>query len=200
MIELFAMLNPKSINLNGSSSSSLIENTDLCGILASLDEIHSWYIYSMIEQRRTYNMSLLHAHFKQVVLQEMLARRFKSKLLKPSEFAEGVTKAAIYAHFHHKGKCGACSGLGLIGRSKCKKCDGGGSKEYSHSEKVNYAFPMRTDVSRKWYQKSCVHYDQIIVSELYEIRQDLLRSLAKVKSQALQYRRDEVNEALFDEF
>lgn len=198
MIELFAKLNAKSISQNGGSASPLIEISDLCGVLASLDDVHSWYIYAMIDQRRSYNMSLLHTHFEQLVLQEMIARKFKSKKLSPREFTEGVTKAVIYAHFHHKGKCRACAGQGRKGAEKCKKCDGKGTQEYTRSEKINYGFPMRTDLSRKWYEGSCEHYDQLIESELAQIRDDLITGIKKIKHQALQYRREE-NEDLFDE-
>ena len=198
MLEIFAKLNAKRINQNGGSSKPLIEITDLCGVLASLSDIHSWYIYSMIEQRRSYNMELLHIYFEQVVLQEMIQRKFKSRKLSPVEFSKGVTKAAIYAHFQHKGKCGACNGVGRIGSTKCKKCDGKGSQDYTRTEKINYGFPMRHDLTRKWYQQSCEHYDQLIESHLLEIRDDLAKSLSKIKSQARQYRREE-NEELFDD-
>ncbi|WP_111860945.1 hypothetical protein [Acinetobacter sp. CFCC 10889] len=199
MIELFARLNPKSINQVGSTSTPLIEITDLCGVLAKLGEQHSWYIYAMIEQRRSYNMDLLHKYCQQVILQEMLLRKFKSKLVKPSEFAYGITKAVIYSHFHSKGKCPKCNGLGRIGTKKCEKCEGSGNKEYSHEEKVSYGFPMRKDLSRQWYRQSCNHYDQFVECLLIELRNDLFFELDIIKKQALQYKRDEENADLFDD-
>ena len=199
MLELFARLNPKRINQVGSTSTPLIEITDLCGVLAKLDDQHSWYIYAMIEQRRSYNMDLLHKYCQQLILQEMLLRKFKSRLVMPNEFAYGITKAVIYSHFHSKGKCSKCNGLGRIGTKKCEKCEGKGFKEYTHAEKVTYGFPLRPDLSRKWYQQVCRSYDQFTESILIELRNDLISSLQSIKKQALQYKRDEESADLFDE-
>lgn len=198
MIELFAKLNPKRINQVGSTLTPLIETTDLCGVLANLEDQHSWYIYAMIDQRRSYNMELLHKYCQQLILQEMLLKKFKSKLVKPSEFAYGVTKAVIYSHFNSKGKCPKCNGLGRIGKKPCEKCDGKGFREYSHSEKICYGFPMRSDLSRQWYRQSCNYYDQFIESFLIELRNDLIAGLSTIKKQALQYKREEETD-LFDD-
>lgn len=199
MLELFAKLNAKRVNLNGGSAQALIDVSDLCGVLAALSDVHSWYIYAMIDQRRSYNMELLHKHFEQVVLQEMLNRKYTPEKVKPREFAEGVTKAVVYAHFHHKGKCKACNGLGRKGAEKCKKCEGKGSQSHTWSERVGYGFPLREDLSRKWYRISCGHYDQTIESELLKISDDLYQAIRKIKKQALQYRREE-SEDLFDDY
>lgn len=79
MLEQFARLNAKTASFKSSGNAPLLDVTDLCGVLASLPDQHSWYIYAMIEQRRAYNMELLHHYFKSLVLQEMRQRKFKSK-------------------------------------------------------------------------------------------------------------------------
>lgn len=198
MIEQFARLNAGTQTFNSSGHWPLLDEVDLCGILARLSDKHSWYVYAMIDQRRSYNMDLLHRYFTQVVLQEMLRKKYRSEKVKASEFAYGVTKAVIHAHFNPKGKCGYCNGIGRIGTSLCSKCLGSGVKMHNWSEKLNYGFPMRSDLSRKWYRVSCGYYDQFIESFLIEIRSDLIESLHQHKLIEKAYRR-EVNECLFDE-
>ena len=198
MLEQFARLNAKTINLKPTGMLPLIDVTDLCGVLASLEDQHSWYIYAMIEQRRAYNMDLLHRYLQQLVMQETHNRGFKSKLLSSTDFAYGVTKATLYAHFHPKGKCKACNGLGFKAAEPCKKCEGSGTNEYNWSEKVEYGFPLRKDLTRKWYHQSCGYYDQFINSLLAEIRIDLHDALYRVKQQAKRFKREE-SAGLFDE-
>lgn len=199
MIEMFAKLNAKTISLTGGGG-QLIDVSDLCGVLASLEDRHSWYIYAMIEQRRAYNMELLHKHFQYLIIQEMRARKFyvKTKEITIADLAYGISRAVVYAHFHHKGKCKECNGIGKKGAEKCKKCEGKGSVVYGWAEKVNYGFPYRDDLNRKWYQSVCGHYDSYVESLLYEINLELVMALSRIKKQALQYRRAE-NESLFDE-
>lgn len=197
MLEQFAKLNAKTLNITaGSGIKPLLEITDLCGVLASLEDHHSWYVYAMIEQRRAYNMDLLHRYCQQIILQEMLKRKFKSKIITASEFAHGVTKAALYAHFHPKGKCKACNGLGFKAATRCEMCGGKGSREYNWSERVEYGFPMRKDLTRKWYLKSCSHYDRLVTSIMYEIQGDLIEKLTQIKRQAKAYRREENGDLL----
>lgn len=200
MLEQFAKLNAKTASFKSSGIAPLLDVTDLCGVLASLPEQHSWYIYAMIEQRRAYNMELLHKYFQGLVLQEMLKRKFKSKLVIPREFSYGVTKAVLNAHFHPRGKCKSCQALGKISSVKCTVCNGTGraSPEHSWADKVKYGFPLRTDLSRKWYQQSCGYYDQFLMSTLAQIQIDLDAALHKVRQQARQYQREE-NECLFDD-
>lgn len=198
MLEQFARLNAKTASFKSSGIAPLLDVTDLCGVLASLPEQHSWYIYAMIEQRRAYNMELLHKYFQGLVLQEMLKRKFKSKLVKAGEFSYGVTKAVLNAHFHPRGKCRSCQAIGKISSVKCTVCKGTGraSPEHSWADKVKYGFPMREDLSRKWYHQSCGYYDQFLTSTLAQIQIDLDAALYRVKQQARQYKH---NENLFDE-
>lgn len=198
MLEQFARLNAKTASFKPTGIAPLLEVTDLCGVLASLEDHHSWYIYAMIEQRRAYNMDLLHRYIQQIILQEMHSRNFASRLIDSKDFAYGVTKAALYAHFHPKGKCKACNGLGFKAATQCEKCRGKGSQEYGWAERVEYGFPTRKDLTRKWYQQSCKHYDSLVGSILAEIQQDLIDKLYRVKQQAQHYKRLE-NASLFDE-
>lgn len=200
MLEQFARLNAKTASFKSSGNAPLIDVADLCGVLASLPDQHSWYIYAMIEQRRAYNMELLHKYFQGLVLQEMLKRKFKSKLINHREFSYGVAKAVLNAHFHPRGKCKSCQAIGKISSVKCTVCNGTGraSPEHSWADKVKYGFPLRTDLSRKWYHQSCGHYDQLLASTLAQFQIDLIDELQKVKKQAKQYKREE-NENLFDE-
>lgn len=197
MLEQFARLNAKTASFKSSGIAPLLDVTDLCGVLASLDDYHGWYVYAMIEQRRAYNMELLHVHCQQLVIQEMRGRGYKSKLVTVKDFSYGVTKATLFAHFNPRGKCGACNGLGFKLAVKCVKCDGRGAKEHNWADKLSYGFPLREDLSRKWYAQSCGHYDRFINSLLIEIQQDLIDKLDRVKKQAKQYKRE--NESLLDE-
>lgn len=201
MLEQFARLNAKTASYKSSGIVPLLEVTDICGVLAQLPEHHSWYIYAQIEQRRAYNMDLLHRYFQQLVLQEMLIRKFKPKLIKPSEFAYGIAKAVLNEHFHPFGKCRSCQALGKISSVKCTVCNGTGRSKPDHSwsDKVKYGFPMRPDLSRKWYQQSCGHYDQFLKSTIATIQNDLVNALNRVKRQARQIKRAEENESLFDD-
>ncbi|MDC4361040.1 hypothetical protein NQ651_17805, partial [Acinetobacter baumannii] len=174
-----------------------LDKVDLCGVLASLEDHHAWYVYAMIDQRRSYNMELLHTYLMQVLLQEMLSRRFFPKKVKPSEFAYGVTKAVIYAHFHPKGKCRACNGFGKVGAKECDKCDGKGTKDHNWSERLEYGFPMKDGLTRSWYRIVCQPYDRFLESKLAEIQNDLHEKLSKLKKIEKSYRREE-NENLFD--
>lgn len=200
MLEQFARLNAKTASFKSSGNAPLLDVTDLCGVLASLPDQHSWYIYAMIEQRRAYNMELLHHYFKSLVLQEMRQRKFKSKKVESLDFAYGVTKAVLNAHFHPRGKCKSCQALGKISGVKCTVCNGTGraAPAQTWSEKVKYGFPLRKDLDRKWYHQSCGHYDQLLTSTLAQIQIDLESALQKVKRHAIQYRREE-NESLFDD-
>jgi len=198
MLEIFARLNAKTATFTSSGIKPLLEVSDLCGILAKLPEQHSWYIYAMVEQRRAYNMDLLHRYCQQLVLEEMRRREFKSKIIKQSDFAYGVTKAALYAHFHPKGKCKACNGIGYKAAKQCKKCEGGGSQWHNWADRVEYGFPLRKDLTRDWYRKSCQHYDNFVGSTLAEIQIDLMDKLKHIKTQERAYRREE-NVSLFDE-
>lgn len=198
MLEQFARLNAKSLSLKSSGLLPLLDVTDLCGVLASLPEQHSWYIYAMIDQRRSYNMEKLHVYCQQHVLQEMRSRGFKSRIIKHQDFAYGVTKAALYAHFHPKAKCSVCNGLGFKAAKQCEKCRGRGSIEYNWSERVAYGFNDRPDLTRKWYQQSCQHYDNFISSLIGEIRADLEIKLKQIKQQAVHYKYSD-NEELFSE-
>lgn len=201
MLEQFARLNAKTASFKSSGIAPLLDVTDLCGVLANLPEQHSWYIYAMIEQRRAYNMELLHKYCQGLVLQEMRTKKFKSKLVKPGEFAYGVTKAVLNAHFHPRPKCHTCQALGRISGVTCTVCKGTGRAPQDHSwaKKVQYGFPLRKDLSRKWYQQSCGHYDQFLTSVLAQIQIDLSDALARVKRQAREYQRQEENGNLFDE-
>lgn len=196
MLEQFARLNAKTTTFKSSGVMPLLDVSDLCGILASLQEQHSWYVYAMIDQRRSYNMEKLHVYCQQLVLQEMRSRGFKSRIINTQDFAYGVTKAALYAHFNPKSKCNACNGLGFKAASRCEKCNGRGSKEHSWAERVEYGFEMRKDLTRKWYQQSCQPYDNFIQSLIGEIQVDLCQQLERLKKQAIAYKRAE-NEELF---
>lgn len=184
MLEIFARLNAKGLVITGSGSKALIDIHDLCGILASLDEHHSWYVYALIEQRKSYNMDLLHRYCQQILLQEMNRRKFKSKIIKKDDCAYGITKAVLYGHFHSKGKCDACNGLGFKAKKRCIKCDGKGIASYKWAEKVSYGFPFRKDLTRKWYQSSCSTYDHYLQSILWEIHNEVAAKLSKVRRQA----------------
>ncbi|EOG9726789.1 hypothetical protein U2E72_13210 [Acinetobacter baumannii] len=197
MLEQFARLNAGTQSLVVSNKVPLLDTADLCGVLASLEDHHSWYVYAMIDQRRSYNMELLHTYLMQLLLQEMLLRRFYPKKVKPSEFAYGVTKAVIYAHFHPKGKCKACNGFGVVGAKPCVKCDGKGTKEHNWSERLEYGFPMHKGLTRSWYRIVCQPYDRFLESKLAEIQNDLHEKLLKLKKIEKAYRREE-NESLFD--
>lgn len=198
MLEQFARLNAKTASLKISGNLPLLDVTDLCGVLALLDEHHSWYIYAMIEQRRAYNMELLHKYIQQLVMQEMRKREFKSRKVKLMDFAYGVTKAALFAHFNPRGKCKVCNGLGFKAAKRCEHCNGKGTREYNWSEKVQYGFPNRRDLTRDWYRKSCGYYDQFIESILHEIAAELSEKLNKVRRQAIAYKRLE-SAVLFDD-
>jgi len=198
VIEQFARLNAGTQTFISNGQAPLLDKSDLCGVLANLSEKHSWYVYAMIDQRRSYNMDLLHRYFTQVILQEMLRKKYRSEKVSASEFAYGVTKAVVHAHFNPKGKCGYCNGIGRVGTSLCVKCTGSGVKVHNWSEKLNYGFPMRSDLTRKWYRVSCGYYDQFIESFLVEIHSELFESLRQLKLIEKQYRREE-NECLFDE-
>ena len=198
MLEQFARLNAKTASFQSSGIAPLLEVTDLCGVLASLPEQHSWYIYAMIEQRRAHNMDLLHRYIQQLVLQEMYRKELKLRIVTSKDFAYGVTKAALYAHFNPKGKCKACNGLGFKAAKPCNKCDGNGAYEHNWSEKVEYGFPLRKDLSRKWYQQSCGPYDNYVTSILIDIQIDLSEKLYQVKQQAKRFKYME-SESLFDE-
>lgn len=199
MLEQFARLNAGTQSLVVSNKVPLLDTADLCGVLASLDDHHSWYVYAMIDQRRSYNMELLHTYLMQLLLQEMLSRRFFPKKVKPSVFAYGVTKAVIYAHFHPKGKCRACYGLGKISSKACEKCDGKGIKEHSWAERLEYGFPLSEGLglTRSWYRVVCQPYDRFLESKLAEIQNDLHEKLLRLKKIEKAYRREE-NESLFD--
>lgn len=198
MLEQFARLNAKTASYVSSGIAPLLDVTDLCGILASLPDQHSWYIYAMIEQRRAYNMDLLHRYCQQLVLQEMLERKLKLKIITTHELAHGVTKAVIYAHFHPKGKCNTCNGLGFIAAKKCEKCVGAGSIGHKWAERLEYGFPMRKDLSRQWYRKVCSHYDQLVESILIELQIDLAEKLHRMKKQARQFKEMD-NASLLDD-
>lgn len=195
MLEIFSKLNAKRANIAGNGQ-SLLDVTDICGLLASLDQRHSWYVYAMIEQRRCYNMELLHKYCEQLILQEMLKRKFQPKKVGPSEFASGVTKAALYAYFNPKGKCHKCNGFGKIGIKKCPKCNGNGAREHNWLDRLRYGFPMRNDLSSNWYLKICSHYDSYVVSILIEIENDIIDALKLLKKQERIYRIQD-NEVLF---
>ena len=201
MLEQFARLNAGTQTMMSSGNKPLLDKSDLCSVLAKLGEQHSWYVYAMIDQRRSYNMQLLHIYFKQHVLQVMRERKYKSRVAEPSYLAEGITRATIYTHFHPKGKCGKCNGLGRVGTSRCKNCDGSGNKSYSHVDKIRYGFPFSDKISRKFYERQCVFYENLINGILLELQDDLRRELRKLKIIEKAYRRDEntINEALFDE-
>lgn len=198
MIEIFARLNAKTATFKPSGNTPLLDVTDLCGVLASLKEQHSWYVYALINQRRSYNMELLHVYCQQSIMQEMRSRNFKSSKGAVSDIAYGITKAAIYAHFHPKGTCATCNGLGFKNATKCEPCNGKGIKEHKWSERVIYGFPLRKDLSRHWYAKVCERYDRLVESMLLDIQVDLVSALEKVNRQAIAYRREE-NKGLFDE-
>ena len=198
MLEQFARLNAKTASFKSSGIAPLLDVTDLCGVLASLPDQHSWYIYAMIEQRRAYNMDLLHRYIQQLVLQEMSQRSFKSRIVTAYDFSYGVTKAALNAHFTPKGKCKTCNGLGFKAATQCPTCYGRGSQEHNWAEKVEYGFPMRKDLTRQWYKQSCGHYDQFVFSVLADIEIDLCEKLIRIKQQAKQFKRME-SESLFDE-
>lgn len=178
----------------------LLEVTDLCGVLASLDDLHSWYVYAMIDQRRSYNMELLHSYCKHIVLQELRKRQKKSHArpykVQPNDMAEGITKAALYAHFYPKGTCAKCKGLGFSLAKKCDNCGGKGVKEVNWAERVAYGFPMRPDLCRKWYIQSCEKYDRLVGSVLIDIQLDLVEALKKAQRDVIEYQR-ESNEKLF---
>lgn len=180
MLERFAKLNPKTQKYTMPSSGMVImhDHYDLANVLAKLPEQHSWYIYAMIGQRSQQNISKLEQYFFVKVINEMMIRRFEPRKLTPSEFASGVVKAVSTAHFNPKGKCKKCNGVGFVGSKICKHCDGTGRNEYSMSEKVLIGFDCeKLNLSRKWYQNSCMHYDNLIQSEIAIIRNDLSRGL-----------------------
>jgi excinuclease UvrABC ATPase subunit len=202
MLEQFARLNAGTQTINAENKVPLLDKADLCAVLAKLEGHHSWYIYAMIDQRRSYNMELLHTYLEQHVRAAMLERKFRSKLVTPVEFAIGVTKAVVYSHFHPKGKCGKCNGIGRIGTSLCTTCTGTGTKEHKWTEKLKYGFPFNDRVSRKWYEKSCIYYDRLVESLLVAIQDDLRKELIKLNRIEKAYRRDDessVNESLFDD-
>lgn len=203
MLEQFARLNAGTQTIVADNKIPLLDKADLCAVLAKLENHHSWYIYAMIDQRRSYNMDLLHRYLEQHVRAAMLERKFRSKLVTPIEFATGVTKAVIYSHFHPKGKCGKCNGLGHIGTSLCHVCNGTGTKEHKWSEKIKYGFPFNAKVSRKWYVKSATYYDKLIEAVLVDIQLQLRNELIKLNRIEKAYRRnDEMaaeNETLFDD-
>ncbi|WP_151721046.1 hypothetical protein [Acinetobacter ursingii] len=179
MLELFAKLNPKTQKYTMPSSGVMMQDHyDLANVLAKLPEQHSWYIYAMIGQQVDKNIQKLEQYFFVKVINEMLLRRFEPRKMTPSDFTQGVVKAAITAHFKPKGKCKKCNGIGFIGSKICKHCDGTGRNEYSMSEKVLIGFDCeKLKLSRKWYQNSCMHYDSLIQSEIAIIRNDLVFEL-----------------------
>lgn len=206
MLEQFARLNAGTQTIVSENKIPLLDKADLCAVLAKLGRHHSWYIYAMIDQRRGYNMELLHKYLEQYVLAAMYERKFRSKLVTPSEFAMGVTKAVVYSHFHPKGKCGKCSGLGYIGTSLCHNCGGTGTKEHKRSDKIKYGFPFNEHVSRKWYEKSCTFYDRLVDGLLVDIQLELKDELIKLNRIEKAYRRNDefaalaaANESLFDD-
>lgn len=220
MLELFARLNVKTPNYEPSQGDGnpIITQEDLCGVLASFPEQYSWYIYAAIDQRRSYNMELLHRYFKQRVMQEMRNKKYVPKICTVSAFADGVTKAAVWAFFYSKGQCPKCVGDGgwnvrVWNKNThkyydefelCPQCDGTGRKEYNWSERVNYGFyqiyldsiqHIEKDDSkppmpftRKWYTACCKNYDNFIREELTDMSRHLVAKIKHLKQQEMKYR------------
>lgn len=175
-IDLLSKLNPRSVSWLPSGGTAKYDLDDVIGAIAHLPPLATVYIYAINEtvsndRKIKTNMAKLQVHFASKLYGIILKDNFKTRKVSQIGLADGIARAAIYAHFFARGQCKSCNGTGMVytqGAKVCPDCFGKGVRMINNVEKTKIAFP-EVGFNRSWWCEYAQPYDEMVQNELVDL-------------------------------